>query len=258
MAEFNPDWVVTENAKSYPELLNRIPFDAIKENQLKSKEILLQPKQGTALAWHFSWNRQTPCATIFYSWQNSLWTDKRALNSAPSIKSSGPQIQIEWSEMIQKPYLSDPLVSDVLFEGSFEEELLRFLKHSLNSLTDTSLDALFINAVKTKTSYEYFDLEWRLVGSEMSKSWWIFRNFFALGRYRKKLSALKTYSSLKDGFFSVCSTLGVDPEWELNLKREAELQSLATLEPRTDHHYRELKKWFEARLMSRIATLFKR
>lgn len=258
------EWIITPESKRFPHLQKKFPKNAF----IGTHSIL--PAQGQALAWHFSYNRKIPCVTLFYSDEEKIWVDKSPIQALTQTSFKGSKITLHWRALKHQPFLNSPEVIETLFQDSFSENLSHFLKNALTQfqtdqkgvLKSHSIDALFINAVKEKKQYDFFDLEWEL-DSPIPISWYVFRNFFALGRFRSQLMRSPPFKDLKSGFHEMCSKLNINPEWEENLARESELQSLATLNPNAEYHYVELQRWFQSPLKKlsikkRIALLLKR
>ena len=191
-------------------------------------------------------DRKIPATTTFYKKNGKILIDKTPIKEKSNYKMAGPTLSVEWIPSSAQAYIEG---ED--FTHANISEFKRFLSWSLShwkksdGLDPLSIDALFINALKKNQGFELFDLEWKL-GFSVNPSWFILRNCFALGRYRGELNGVAT--NLKALYETICSELNIKSNFESDLRKEAELQSLTSANDSISYHERELTTWFLAPL----------
>jgi hypothetical protein len=145
-------------------------------------------------------------------------------------------------------------------EGTWHQLLVEFLSWSFvrwrltdsqpDSLDGRAIDAIINNSRRTEgtnTRFELFDLEWTLL-APMPKSWFILRNVLYLRldcQLRWQDAAGATPSRLYE---TLCRELGIAPDLEFDVSREAEFQTLTTNRGTFAMHRESIRADLNARL----------
>ncbi len=189
------------------------------------------------VGWHYSLDRRIPTETIFtLSPQNQIHASKLSTAGLKETQSDG----VQWNGFLNDPIATgQPLKrrwAQHLHFGNkkqFETELLDFLVWSFvkwetnpSNLDGKAVDAVYINAVKTDSGYDLFDLEWSV--DTIEKSWFVLRNLLLLDRL--------------DLYLPLCQQLSIPPQLEKDLCREARFQTATSTEPDVAAHLRNLGK----------------
>ncbi|MCM0605491.1 MAG: hypothetical protein KA715_05325 [Xanthomonadaceae bacterium] len=251
----NPEFIKEKLASQFPGSVAHQPPHGI------------LPEGAELLASIWRENRRIPCSTYFYSFNNKIFVAKVASDADQSKRLESPTFSIEWMPS-SLPYVDGEEASEWLFRADSEstviDRLCQFISFSFEhwktsdskSLNPLSVDALFINSIGSKNSYEFFDLEWKL-STPVSKSWYVFRNCFALGRSRDKLTSQTQEPHLKALYETICKRLGIESNYSKDLELEATFQALVETSGDSTYHKRELTQWFETPLSSSFLTKIK-
>lgn len=213
--------------------------------------------QYNQVAWHYSNKRKIPSKTVFVMTPSGhLEVQKSALHptSVEECEFKSESFKVLWKALptaaVSKGKKLRYIWANLSYYARSESSyrlLKEFISWSFNhwelpsentNINGQALDAVVINASENEPNhvqfsvprnFELFDLEWKLE-SPMPKSWFIFRNIFSLKNDFELFTATPSYRSLKELYETLCKDLFVTPAFEEDVQREAEFQSLVTLD----------------------------
>jgi hypothetical protein len=213
---------------------------------------------GHELAWHYASSRSRPIVTVFAVDSDdptSIWVRKQSPNAAkdaPALSLTGHELR--WNAVAERFVPGVPVATILTSHAyyrrwdGFRRELCNFLRWSLEKwklpaggraeIDGKAIDAVFCNAIvpddlagetpSASGRYAVIDLEWELDGP-MAASWFVFRNLFA---YRKGYSSLLPFiptGCLKELYEEMCKELGIPADYDADVDREAQFQSVASV-----------------------------
>jgi hypothetical protein len=94
------------------------------------------------------------------------------------------------------------------------------------------VDAVYGNAVKNKSGFELFDLEWKW-GEPITLSWLVLRNILHLDNELAGLSKQPPFKSLQGLYKALCRETGCHPQLSADLAAEARLRA-EVIDPSVD------------------------
>lgn len=211
------------------------------------------------LAWHYSLRRKIPIQTVFEKTDSpSLMARKRPL-AAVSQKDEVLLGDYRWSSLGNQPVVEGASLRSQLLRHAyygqwdrFTGRLLEFLRWGKQHYSDgeglksEAVDLVFSNVLVVETGFQAFDLEWSST-NRIPMSWWISRNVFQLGREKLALGGCG-FTTLSDLYSHLCTELGVRPDLESDLQREADFQATVSDQPNPARFLPVLKTLFAAPL----------
>lgn len=255
------------------EFSNSFLFLASQTPHSQTRAQLIQRQLQGELAWHYSKERKYPTVTTFaLPASGDLETRKSLINGRPEKLPAfrGVCNEFIWAPKEREAIARGISLSHLLGQSAYYKKWDWFLEtlHSYlawsferwstdeqNMLSGQALDAVFLNATQAdKTSFELFDLEWCLKGS-LTKSWFVFRNVFGLGRQFDLFTGQCPFRSLQALYEILCERLFVRPDFQADLIKEAEFQSLVTNCNIEDRHRDQLAELFSRPFALQIKPL---
>jgi hypothetical protein len=197
--------------------------------------LLRRLKDQGECAWHYASMRKEPICTFF--------ARDASPDAAPIVckRAFGAETAPVYATVRRKAVdptpalLGHPVLAELRKRAraddrqGFARELERFLRWAIGlnasgggALAPRVLDLVTSNAVKTGESYETFDLEWEAL-EPIPPSWFVLRNLF-VARDAVALFPTPPAPSMAAFHAELCAALGVAPDLDRDIDREARMQ----------------------------------
>ncbi|MGK5086337.1 methyltransferase domain-containing protein [Bdellovibrionota bacterium FG-2] len=245
-----------------PEFSNSFLFVASPDPLSQTLQKILRTNLAEGeLGWHYSLRRKNPSVTKFSapSLEAPIETKKRSLSleSKSADISQAKAKKFQWHQPEDTPIARGAMVRTQLVRrlyfkdwSGFQTDLESFLRWSFNKwkvaseLSGLALDAIYHNAIVLgPAEYQLFDLEWTAI-EPVKPSWFILRNVFGLIREIESFSTETPFRSFGELYKTLCEKLGVTPDLDADIQREAEFQETVSTVENIETHLQDLRNVF--------------
>lgn len=239
----------------YGDMANSFLFVGGSEESSATRDRLFRRmNEDKEVGWHYSLGRDRPVRTVLRAGDEPTF-HKMPLKATDEVYRSP---RLTWRDEPPVAAARGLKVDRILrkaayFEGrqEFERQFLAYLGWALDkwSVDDThmdplALDAVLTNAFVTPDGYRNFDLEW-VVNEPMAKSWFVFRNVCVsvnmLWLFKKA-----EYVNAEELYEVLCAKLGVVPDLNAAMRKEAAIQADINSHRTADEVYTSLDSWMRA------------